>query len=52
MIWYAIKRETNEVIAEAEGFCNCSDAALKVMPEWAEVPGSVAPYFISTHKDW
>jgi hypothetical protein len=51
MIWYALHQTSREVVAQAEGFCNCSDNARKAFPD-ADIHGSVAPYFLTTDKDF
>ncbi len=50
MIWYALDSKSREVLVEAEGFCNCSDKVGAMFPE--QEPGSVAPYFLTTDKDF
>ena len=46
--WYAIRRSDSSVIAEGETYAECSDAAANASG-WNKAPGTVAPYFMTTH---
>lgn len=48
MTWYAIHSTTNQLVAEAEGFVDCSDRAMKACPWGNDKKGEVAPYFLTT----
>lgn len=47
MKWIAIDHKTDQIIAEAYSYLECSDAAQKVSG-YAREPGTVAPYFLTT----
>ncbi|WP_293006899.1 hypothetical protein [Nitrosomonas sp.] len=46
--WFAIRRSDSEVIADGETYLECSDAAASASG-WDKAPGTVAPYFMTTH---
>lgn len=47
MTYIAILHDTNQVIAESDSFSDCDNKAIEACG-WGLMPGSCAPYFITT----
>jgi hypothetical protein len=52
MTWFAIHSDSREIVATGESYMECSNNAHSKLQWGTDLKGEVAPYFLTTDKDF